>query len=158
MKVGLISQEKLKEVKKRFLSKIEKTDKCWIWKGYIEKSGYGRLSINDNPWWAHRCSFYIYNGYIPENGMVVDHKCRNRKCVNPKHLREVSQRQNCLENSMSRSYLNSLKTHCPKGHEYTKENTKIKYRNNGKMRFCIECSRIYARNKYGYKKIRKGLS
>jgi hypothetical protein len=158
MKVGLISCEKLNEVKNRFLSKIEKIDGCWVWKGYIDKSGYGRLSINNRSEWVHRISFYIYNGFFPKDGMVVDHICRNRKCVNPEHLREATQRQNCLENSISRSYLNSLKTHCPKGHEYSEDNTKIKYRNNIKMRYCIECSRIYARNKYGYKKIRKGLS
>ncbi len=64
-----------------FLKKIEKTDTCWIWKGQINKAGYGRHCCK----YAHRLSYEYHIGEIPV-GKIICHKCNNKICVNPDHM------------------------------------------------------------------------
>ena len=71
--------------KKRFWSKVKKTDTCWNWIASCNQSGYGRIGISGKLITAHRYSWEIQNGKIPK-GKLVLHKCDNSKCVNPDHL------------------------------------------------------------------------
>jgi len=69
---------------KRFWDKVNKTDNCWEWTGAI-RQGYGCLKIDGKTIDAHRYSYVIHFGPIPD-GMCILHKCDNRKCVKPDHL------------------------------------------------------------------------
>lgn len=65
-----------------FLDKIEKTENCWIWKGWINKKiGYGRFKHK----YAHRLSYQHFKGEIPKD-KIICHTCNNKICVNPDHM------------------------------------------------------------------------
>lgn len=82
-------------IAERFWKKVRKADGCWLWTGTTDRHGYGRLR-NDPAGFirAHRYSYEDAHGPIPE-GLVIDHMCHNPSCVNPQHLRAVTQKQNC---------------------------------------------------------------
>jgi hypothetical protein len=119
----------------RFLSKIFISGEgCWIYSRGLSSAGYGSFSIKNVSYSAHRVSFELFKDKIaPTN--VIDHICRNRKCVNPEHLRQVSYKVNARENNSSPATINAAKTHCKNGHELCGANL---YARNGR-RHCRAC-------------------
>ena len=81
-------------MEQRFWAKVNKTapDDCWEWVGARAK-GYGRFKAGERVVQAHRVSWELANGPVPE-GLILDHRCANPACVNPKHLRTVTPSQN----------------------------------------------------------------
>lgn len=77
----------------RFWSKVEKTDYCWNWTDTPNADGYGRLGIGVRKMLAHRFSWELH-GRGTLGRQQLDHRCLNRICVNPEHLRIASQSQN----------------------------------------------------------------
>ena len=82
------------DVWERFWTKVEFTETCWIWRGYVAHFGHGQFR-DGKAWKAHRWSWTKLVGEIPD-GAVLDHLCREPACVRPEHLEPVSQRVNTL--------------------------------------------------------------
>lgn len=75
-----------KSIKERFFDKIEKSDDgCWNWIAGKNSAGYGVLKISGKSVYAHRLSFELFIGPIPE-GLCVCHQCDKRGCVRPDHF------------------------------------------------------------------------
>lgn len=156
-----------------FWSKVDKRsdDECWPWNGPRNNprsgapSGYGRIYIRRKINQAHRLSYELVHGPIPE-GLVIDHLCRNPCCVNPAHLEAVSNQENVLRGT-GHTARNAVKTHCVNGHPLVGDNLiarKRKFRNYaGVERNCRQCQterkRVYRRedvaNLESYKKMRE---
>lgn len=125
----------------KFMMLVEKTDTCWLWKGYIRTDGYGRARhTSSNHGLAHKWLWEHTNGSVPE-GLELDHLCRVRHCVNPEHLEPVTRQVNVLR-GVSPPALNARKTHCPQGHALAGDNLGIGTHGG---RFCRICSRVRAK-------------
>lgn len=98
----------------RFWLKVKKAgaDECWIWIGARYPSGYGKLADDwrDGPMPAHRFSYKLHHGPIPE-GLHVMHSCDNRPCVNPRHLSVGT----CLDNMRDKVFKNRSYRKLPAG-------------------------------------------
>ena len=106
----------------RFWENVCKTDKgCWEWMGRLRRQNYGVFYIGGSDVYAHRFSYEIHIGMIPE-GLCLDHLCRNPSCVNPNHLEAVTHRENLLRGDHYTNNFSRLKTHCKYGHEFTPAN------------------------------------
>lgn len=69
----------------RFWESVSKTPACWVWDGPTDSRGYPRFNFNGASDRVHRLMWVKENGIVP-SGYRVYHRCRNRRCVNPKHL------------------------------------------------------------------------
>ncbi len=137
----------------RLFNKIKISPSCWVWMGATKNSDknrsgggkYGVLTIKYKNYQAHRIIYVLFKGEILK-GLEIDHLCRNTLCVNPEHLEAVTHSENMKRGTAHYRVveINTKKTHCPKGHEYNKENT---YRPKGSLneRHCRECNRIKSR-------------
>lgn len=110
---------------------------CWEWMGSIDGKGYGRFHIGNHKYAkAHRYALSLTQDLHPQ--LVVDHICRNRSCVNPNHLRQVTKTVNSLENSIGTGAINKKKTHCKYGHIFDAQNTGYNLYGN---RWCKACNK-----------------
>ena len=108
---------------------------CWLWTGGVSNVGYGKFSLDGRTVPAHRAAWALLVGEIAA-GLDIDHRCRNRCCVNPAHLEPVTRRENLLRSKGTWASL-SLRTHCKNGHPFTPENTAA--RSDGHGRRCLAC-------------------
>lgn len=114
----------------RFWSKVDKSGECWLWTGRLYPNGYGhhggrRSALGDRL--AHRLAYELAVGSIP-NGLVLDHLCAVKRCVNPEHLEPVTQQENLVR---------AMGGLCRSGHPMTEDN--VYTRPDGKGRMCRTC-------------------
>ncbi len=121
--------------------RVDEVTGCWHWTGTLDDHGYGVYHAQR----AHRVSWEAFVGPIPD-GLHLDHVCRVRDCVRPEaeHLEPVTKAEN---NRRAMAYVqqfpgeqthNAAKRWCPKGHEYSADNT---YRDSNGKRYCDTCRR-----------------
>lgn len=106
----------------------KRPDGCWLWAGSVNKSGYGVFTGRGIR--AHRFAWEVENRRQVPDGLELHHECKNKRCVNPTHLRACTHQENVLA---------ECKDRCKHGHAFTPENTKI---NSAGARVCRECRRL----------------
>lgn len=125
----------------RFSDKIERIpfSTCWHWLGALDRDGYAQFRLEGRAPMAHRVAYEHFVGPIG-GGLEIDHLCKNRSCVNPVHLQPVPHAENVRRGDAGKWL--AQKTHCPSGHRYSPENTRLKKLRNGRFgRSCITCVR-----------------
>lgn len=140
----------------RFWIKVDRKgpDECWHWRASVTKDGYAGFRYRDRTRPAHRFAYEELHGSIP-TGLVIDHNCHNldascvggpaclhRRCVNPAHLRAVSQAINLGSSRLTVNFASTAVTHCPKGHPYSGDNLA----HDGADRCCRTCKRQTGRD------------
>lgn len=115
---------------------------CWNWTACVTATGYGRVWDGHRADWAHRVVYRLTRGEIA-NGKVLDHLCRNRRCVNPDHLEQVTDRENtvrgdCPDVTRTR---HRAKRYCKRGHPLFGGNVYLDRRG---CRVCRTCQKAHA--------------
>lgn len=81
--------------------KIDSKSGCWIWLQSLNTKGYATTSIKSIAKLASRIFYKLHCGKI-KRGLVIDHLCRNPKCVNPKHLEVVTYAENTRRGDLTK--------------------------------------------------------
>lgn len=105
---------------------VEKGEGCWSWRGSVQSEGYGKFRLNGRQVYAHRLSYELHKGPIPD-GLTIDHLCRVRRCVNPDHLEAVTHLENVRRGAVAN------RPTCPNGHPYDHMT------DHGRTRDCRRC-------------------
>lgn len=121
-----------------FMARVEFDDLgCWLWTGTLNRDGYGEVSREGRTQLAHVWSYLSVKG-VPDKE-TLDHRCRVRRCVNPDHLVPETR----VDNAWLAPNFTGNRTHCPRGHPYSAENT---IRKNGR-RVCRTCRNAQERTR-----------
>jgi len=112
---------------------------CHRWLGARDKSGYGTIKVcsagKTRRFGAHRVAYLLVHGVIPD-GLVLDHLCHRRDCVNPEHLEPVTNEENVRRGRPI------YQLDCKRGHPLSGDNV---YRPSRGGRICKQCSRDASR-------------
>lgn len=128
----------IEKIPEHILRKVQiVAGECWSWTGGTNPKGYGRVSLKGGKnMFVHRMFYEAEKGTIGD-GLVIDHLCRNRRCCNPDHLEAVTNAENVRRGRTGKWQIRESR--CPRGHEFTPENT---IQNSNGSRRCRTCNRI----------------
>ena len=121
---------------RRFVSRINWTGECWLFRGSPIKGDYRMFTIAKKSYYAHRWAYLYFVGEIPM-GLEIDHLCRVHSCVNPDHLEAVTPQEN-VRRSQNPCGINARKTLAKCGHPFNAITSQG-------GRCCRECRREYKR-------------
>jgi hypothetical protein len=107
-------------------------DDCWLWTDIVSPGGYGTFAIRGKNKNAHRWAYILFVGSVPD-GYEVDHLCRVKLCVNPRHLQAIPKAANLAQRIWP-----APSPCCPSGHLYDDRNTGRTKRGS---RYCRACAR-----------------
>jgi hypothetical protein len=137
----------------KLLTNTDRSTGCWLWRGLVTKHGYVRVRAKGKKVLAHRWIYEQTHGLLPTE-LTVDHVCHNRdqdcaggdscvhrRCLNLEHLEPTTKGEN-QRRGRSLWAINSRKTHCYRGHEFTPENTTIRRARGRSSRRCLMCWRL----------------
>lgn len=108
---------------------------CWVWQGGTTRTGYataGMRRLGFSTVLVHRVSYELLIGPIPD-GMQIDHLCRIRNCINPRHLEPVTNLENALRSDRA------TRTHCIRNHPLSGDNLMLKKLGERGRRQCRTC-------------------
>ena len=117
-------REKRETRLRKFMDKVSVNEAtgCMEWTGSMLPNGYGQVGWRNRLWVAHR-AFWVFMGNPDPTGFDLDHKCRNRKCINPDHLEIVTRSENLRRGFLARG--------CKNGHAYTEDGFSVVRRSDG---------------------------
>lgn len=140
----------LKDPSERFWRSVAKgsPDVCWQWLGATRAFGYGSFYNDGRLHGAHRFSWFLTHGAIPD-GLYVLHRCDAPACVNPSHLFLGTHADNMADKAKKGRDTNKNKPFCKHGHPRTPENI---YMTSEGLKQCRECHRL-RQSKYNAKRV-----
>lgn len=131
----------------RFWAKVDQSggpDACWPWLAYVDHHGYGKFGTTSRKiTGAHRIAYEFLVGPIPE-GLVIDHLCRVRHCVNPSHMEPVTRGENVRRGVGGEVHRNT--DTCRNGLHPWPESAGRYGGPHGQL-MCLECKRTYSRER-----------
>lgn len=141
--INLGDKEKLKSY---LLKKSVRIGDCLRFTGKHE-NGYGAITIDSRKWGVHRLSAYIFHDLDLSNpSLMALHKteCKFKDCWDEHHIYVGTQSDNIKDAVTTKTHFNAGKTHCPAGHPYDSENTRIRLG----RRLCRACDKVRYKAKY----------
>lgn len=121
--------------------KIDRDTGCFVWTAALNSRGYGVFGFGGKGKvvLAHRWAYEHVGGKIIPPGLVIDHMCCNRRCVNHEHMQTVTNAEN-IRLGTSPSAQNGSATHCAHGHELSGDNVWTPS-DGSRRRTCVACHR-----------------
>ena len=146
---GCPSCSRTKDVRVRLVrgAAVDDVTGCWVWQKSMNSQGYGHIGVGHRVLSAHRVSYEVFVGEIPE-GLTIDHLCRNPSCINPAHLEPVTMRENILRGN-GVSARNARKQFCKRGHPLVGANVHTMPCGG---RRCRVCAKAYQSAKQNYRR------